>query len=227
MKWLKDLFLLFFPSNCTICGKRLHASGAVLCFICEMKLPGAGFSNSENNPVCQIFWGRVPVVAGISLFRFEKGSVYQTLLHDLKYRGNQRAGIYLGRLLGLLLRESDFGNCDMLVPVPLHPKKLRQRGYNQSDIIARGASEITGIPLNSHLIVRKQYQRSQTTMNRQARFENMATAFAISDPAPDLQKKRILLIDDIITTGATLEACCQVLLNQGDCLLYVASVSYA
>ena len=227
MRWLIDFFMLFFPSNCLVCGKRLHAPGAVLCFVCEMKMPKTGFKDCDNNPVSKIFWGRVPVMAGTSLFRFEKGSAYQTLLHDLKYRGNRKAGLYLGRLLGQALKHTTFSDCDLMVPVPLHRKRLKQRGYNQSEIIARGASEITGIPVASRLIGRKRNMRSQTLMNRQERFENMARAFTLCDYYPDLHGKKILLVDDIITTGATLEACSQVLLSHFNCLVYIATVSYA
>ena len=227
MLWLIDLLMLFFPSNCLVCGKKLHAPGAILCFTCEMLMPRTGFGDCENNPVSKIFWGRVRVRAGTSLFRFEKGSAYQTLLHDLKYRGNKKAGLYLGRLLGQALKHTSFSDCDLMIPVPLHRIKQKQRGYNQSELIARGASEITGIPVKNDLIRRKNYQRSQTTMNRQERFENMAQAFTLVKKAPDLHEKKILIIDDIITTGATLEACSQVLLNRFECLVYIATVSYA
>ena len=227
MQWIRDLLLLFFPSNCLVCGKRLSALKAILCFECEMNMPKTGFGDCEHNPVCQIFWGRVRVRAGTSLFRFEKGSAYQSLIHDLKYRGNRRAGLYLGRLLGQELKGSVFSDCDLMVPVPLHRKRLKQRGYNQSELIARGASEITGIPVVSDLIQRKKYQHSQTSMNRQERFQNMLEAFSLKDSPPDLHEKKILIIDDIITTGATLEACSRVLLNNYNCRIYIATVSYA
>ncbi len=227
MQWFLDLLMLFFPSNCLLCGKRLHVPGAILCFECEINMPKTGYGDRYNNPVSEIFWGRVPVRAGTSLFRFEKGSAYQTLLHDLKYRGNRKAGLYLGRLLGQELKHTVFSDCDLIIPVPLHRRRLRQRGYNQSDIIARGASEITGIPVISHLLGRKKRSRSQTSMSRQDRFENMSTAFTLDNFTHDLHDKKILIIDDVITTGATLEACSQVLLNQSSCLIYIATVSCA
>ena len=180
-----------------------------------------------KNPVSKIFWGRVGVEAACSLFRFEKGSVYQTLLHDLKYRGNRRAGFYLGCLLGQEINRSFLSDCDLMIPVPLHRRRMNKRGYNQSEIIARGVSEITGIPVVGHLIGRKRNMRSQTSMNRQERFENMASAFILSKKALDLHDKKILIIDDIITTGATLEACSQVLLSRFKCEVFIATVSYA
>jgi ComF family protein len=179
------------------------------------------------NPVSRIFWGRVPVRAGTSLFRLEKGSAYQVLLHDLKYRDNRRAGFYLGRLLGLVIKQTKLSGCDLLIPVPLHRKKLNQRGYNQSELIARGVSEVTGIPVTNDLIRRARHQRSQTQMSRQERFENMASAFILCDDPPDLHGKRILIIDDVVTTGATLEACSQILIDRFHCQICVATVSYA
>lgn len=227
MQWIIDFLMFFFPSNCLVCGKRLYAPAAVLCFECELEMPKTGFRDQPDNPVNKIFWGRVPVCSATSLFRFEKGSVYQSLLHNLKYRGDRNAGLYLGRLLGQELVHTSFSQCDLMIPVPLHRKRLNQRGYNQSEIIARGASEITGIPVLSNLIERKQNTRSQTSMNRQDRFDNMAAAFMIRNSSVDLTEKKVLLIDDVVTTGATLEACSLVLIENYRCRVYIATVSYA
>jgi ComF family protein len=219
--------MLFFPSNCLVCGKRLNNFAVVLCLECEMKMPRTGFGDRWDNPVIKIFWGRVPVTSGTSLFRFEKGSAYQALLHDLKYRGNRKIGVYLGRLLGQELKHTSFSGCDMLVPVPLHRKRLNQRGYNQSEIIARGVSEVTGIPVITNLLRRTGYSRSQTSMNRQERFENISMAFSLNPVSTDLSGKKILIIDDVITTGATLEACSQVLFSHYNCEIFIATVSCA
>ena len=227
MQWLIDFLMLFFPSNCLVCRKRLHAPRDILCLECEINMPKTGYVECDNNPVSEIFWGRVPVRAGTALFRFEKGSAYQALLHDLKYRGNRKAGLYLGRLLGQELKYSIFSDCDLIIPVPLHRRRMKQRGFNQSEIIARGASEITGIPVFSHLIERKKSSRSQTAMSRQERFENMASAFTLCGYDQDLHEKKILIIDDVITTGATLEACSQVLFSNFTCEIYTATVSCA
>ena len=192
-----------------------------------MRMPRTNFGDRINNPVSKIFWGRVPVVSATSLFRFEKGSVYQALLHDLKYRGNRRVGTYLGRLLGQEIKRSSYSECDLLLPVPLHRKRLKQRGYNQSEIIARGASEITGIPVATNLIRRKRHGRSQTSLNRIERFENISTSFELCAHPVNLNDKKILIIDDVITTGATLEACSQLLYSHFNCKVYVATVSCA
>ena len=225
--WLSDLFMFFFPANCLVCGKKLHSPGGVLCLPCEYNLPRTGYRDSLNNPVNQVFWGRVPVEMGTSLFRFEKGSDYQTLLHDLKYRGNRLVGYYLGRLLGHELASSSFASCDLMVPVPLHPRKLRQRGYNQSEVIARGTSEVTGIPVETGLLERAVHQRSQTSLGRYARYENVSGNFRLTRHPPDVNGKKILLIDDVVTTGSTLEACSLELLKSFRCLIYIATVSCA
>ena len=132
MPWIHDLFLLFFPSNCLICGKRLPEPAVILCLECELGMPRTSYGDRPDNPVSKTFWGRVPVESGTSLFRFEKGSSYQALLHDLKYRGNKKAGQYMGRLLGQAINKTVFSQCDLMVPVPLHRKRERARGYNQS-----------------------------------------------------------------------------------------------
>ncbi len=227
MQWLLDLLLFFFPVNCLVCSKRLASPAGVLCLRCEYKMPKTGYRDHHDNPVNMIFWGRVRVEMGTSLLRFEKGSAYQTLLHDLKYRGNRKTGLFLGRQLGQELNQTRFSNCDVLVPVPLHQKRLRERGYNQSEIIARGVSEIMKIPVETSLLRRTRHNRSQTSMGRYERFQNVSDNFQLVRIPPNMDGKRILLIDDVVTTGATLEACCQILLNQYKCLLYVATVSCA
>lgn len=227
MQWLVDLLMFFFPVNCLVCGKRLASRGEVLCLECEFKMPKTRFGDRMDNPVSKVFWGRVPVEIGTSLFRFEKGSPYQTLLHDLKYKGNRKAGLYLGRLLGNELKYTTFSCCDMLIPVPLHKKRYRERGYNQSEIIARGTSEVMGIPVISNLLMRSRHHHSQTSMGRYERFENVSDNFGLDPRHPDITGKKILLIDDVVTTGATLEACSQVLLNHFDCLVFIATVSCA
>ena len=227
MVWLRDLLMLFFPVNCILCSKRLHSPGEVICLSCEHKIPRTGYTGQPENPVAMSFWGRIPVEHCTSLFRFEKGSSYQSLLHDLKYRGNKRVGFYLGRLLGHDLKNSPYHSCDVIVPVPIHKKRYRQRGYNQSEIIAKGVSEIVDIPVEPNHLVRKVHKGSQTFMGRYERFENVSGSFAISKKAPPLHGKKILLIDDVITTGATLEACCQVLISHYACRIYMATVCCA
>jgi ComF family protein len=227
MGWIPDVLNLVFPVNCLACGKQLTSPGMVLCLPCEFRLPKTGFKDRSDNPVSMLFWGRAPVLEGTSLFRFEKGSSYQVLLHELKYRGNRKIGTYLGRLLGLELLDTPYAECELLIPVPLHQKRLRKRGYNQSELIAEGVSEVLGIPLLTTLLKRVHFHDSQTSKGRYDRYENVRGDFQITPNPPDLNGLKILLIDDVVTTGATLEACSQVLADQYHCQLYVATVSCA
>lgn len=227
MQWLLDLLMLFFPVNCLVCGRHLVSPGGVLCLKCEYQMPKTAYRDNPDNPVSKLFWGRVPVELGTSMLRFEKGSAYQVLLHNLKYRGNRKVGLYLGRLLGYELKETCVSSCDLLVPVPIHQKKLRERGYNQSEIIAYGTSEILGIPVESNLLRRTIQHHSQTSMGRYERFNNVSDNFQLARNSPNIDGKRILLIDDVVTTGATLEACSQIIISNYKCLVYIATVSCA
>jgi ComF family protein len=227
MQWLLDLLMFFFPVNCIVCGKPLSPPSGVICLECEYQMPRTGYGDRSDNPVNKNFWGRVPIEMATSLFRFEKGSAYQAILHDLKYKGNRRAGLYLGQLLGHALTHTTFSDCDLLIPVPLHRRKLRQRGYNQSEIIARGISGILNIPVENNMLIRSIQNDSQILMGRIERFENVSGNFDLSSRHPDISGKKVLLIDDVLTTGATLEACSRILLDHFDCIVYVATVCCA
>lgn len=224
---MHDLLMFFFPVNCLVCGKSLESPGEVLCLGCEYRMPVTGFKDDPDNPVSMLFWGRVPVECGTSLFRFEKGSAYQILLHELKYRGNRKSGFYLGRLLGHELKQTVFSTCEMIIPVPLHKKRYRKRGYNQSELIGHGLSEVLGIPMATNVLVRSRQHDSQTSKGRLDRFENVSGNFSLSSNPPDISGMKILLVDDVVTTGATLEACCRELLKNFCCRIYIATVSCA
>ena len=224
---MKALLSFFFPVHCPVCGKLLKGADPVLCVSCEYRMPRTGFSRRSDNPVSRLFWGRAPVEEGTALFRFEKGSPYQVLLHDLKYRGNRKAGTYLGRLLGQTLKGTVYAGCDLLIPVPLNRKRLRERGYNQSSLIARGVSDITGIPVQEDVLLRNRFHASQTSKGRYERYMNVREDFRMTRNPPDLHGKKILLIDDVVTTGATLEICAGVLGDRYKCLIYTATVSCA
>ena len=226
-RWLSDLLLFFFPANCIVCGSRLPWLREVLCPGCEFRLPRTGYGDREVNPVNMIFWGRVQVECATSMLRFEKGSVYQSVLHELKYRNNRRAGIYLGKMLGQDLKSTALAACDMIIPVPLHPRKLKKRGYNQSELIARGTSRILGIPVETGILLRVRYHESQTGMGKYERYGNVEGNFDLAAGCRDLTGTRVLLVDDIITTGATLEACSYTLLRRYRCRVYIATVSCA
>ncbi len=198
----------------------------VLCLSCLAALPRTAFHHISDNEVARIFWGRVPLANATSFIYFSKDSEYRNLLHAMKYKGQYNAAIEMGRLFGLELRNTPFATADIIHPVPLHHRKLKKRGYNQSEYIARGLSAALNIPVHSSLVKRIAETPTQTRKARYERWENVRNAFKIID-ADSLADKHVLLVDDVITTGATIEACAQALLSVSGLTLSVASLAYA
>lgn len=209
-----DLFDLFYPKVCLACSQKLLKGEEVICFKCESELPQTNHWNDAENSVAKRFWGRVELQGAAALFQFEKGGHVQHLLHALKYRKRQDVGQYLGRMLGELLLQKGaiINGVDLVVPVPLHWKKLRTRGYNQCDTFAGALAETLGVPWSSTALERVQENVSQTKINRFDRYSNVAEIFAVRD-ATQLKGKHVLLVDDVMTTGATAEACLKTILS--------------
>ena len=225
--WIYDMLNFFFPVYCPVCGATISVRNQLMCLHCEINMPRADFADPADNPVAQLFWGRVEVEAATSFFKFEKGSRYQKLLHLLKYKGDKTVGVYLGKLLGTELKDSVFNQCDYIVPVPLHPKKERKRGYNQSEIIAVGTSFITGIPVRTDLLFRDSFTATQTRKSRFERFQNVENVFRFESSRIEKRGCSILVIDDVVKTGSTLEACALVLLKKKGVKIYLATVACA
>ncbi|MEO5891220.1 MAG: ComF family protein [Ferruginibacter sp.] len=222
-----DTLHLFYPHVCTGCGSDVLQEDNLLCLKCITSLPHTHFAEHANNPVEKIFWGRIPQVAAHSEFYFAKESLIQCLIHELKYKGNQQIGIYLGEIMGRTLLESGrFAAIDYLIPLPLYADKERKRGYNQAAVICRGLSNIMNVPVLTGNITRKRFTETQTKKHRTERWENVADSFMINDKAA-LQGKNILLIDDVITTGATLEACGHAILQAAEAKLSIAALAMA
>ncbi len=174
-----------------------------------------------------MFWGRIAITAGTSEFYFSKGSIMQNLIHELKYKGNRKAGSYLGNLMGKSLHESNrFANIDMLVPLPLFEKKEFKRGYNQAMILCEGIAEVMKLPIITKNIIRIVHTETQTKKGRIERWENVEKSFAVKDPFA-LKGKHILLVDDVITTGATMEACGAEILKIDNTRLSIATLAFA
>jgi ComF family protein len=199
----------------------------VLCTSCVYHLPRTNYWKEQGNPVEQIFWGRVRLEHACAFFFFSKGSRYRKLLHQLKYHGKKEIGVELGRRFGLELKEATlYQTVDCVVPVPLHPKKQRKRGYNQSEQIAAGITGITGWALDTESVIRNHYTDTQTRKSRMDRWENVSDVFTVRYPER-LRGKHVLLIDDVVTTGATIEACTTRLLEIEGCRVSVATLAYA
>ena len=224
---LKDVSRLFYPVICPGCGNDLFNQNANLCLKCITQLPHTGFANFDNNPVEKIFAGRIPILAAHSEFYFTKNSIIQLLMHELKYRGNIQMGLYLGALLGeSLLKSERFKTFDYLIPLPMHPQKEFKRGYNQAEIICKGISESTNIPLLAKTVLRKKQTETQTRKHRTERWDNVFDSFNIEEPE-SLYNKKIILVDDVITTGATLEACGNNILKIQGASIGIAALAYA
>ena len=226
-EWLHAFASLFFPHLCAGCGSNNIARDEAICHHCIAHFPLTDFANQAGNPVEKLFWGRIPVSAACSQFYFTRSSSIQHALHALKYKGNKDAGLVLGRLLGHSLKQSNrFSNIDVIVPLPLYPKKEKSRGYNQATIIANGMQEVLKIPVITDAVIRISYSDSQTNKNRIDRWKNVGDVFTLQNPDL-LMGKNILLTDDVITTGASLEACGEAIrrANIGD--LYIATLAFA
>lgn len=216
---------LIFPAPCLGCGAWITGKQTIICNPCCCTLPLTGFIHQPGNPVEKIFYGRVPLQAAASVFYFTKHTLMQQLLFSLKYRGRSEAGLLLGRLMGEAIAGCDrFPPADLLLPLPLHPKKEKQRGYNQAALLCAGISTVTHIPVCSQVLLRRQFTDTQTKQDRLHRWQNMAQVFAISDPA-QLKNKQVLLVDDVVTTGATLEASAALLVDAG-CRVSVLTAAY-
>ena len=225
--WLRDIGDFFFPRCCLVCGRVLLHDEDFLCCHCLLNLPRTGYGNVPDNPMAQLFYGKLPVERCNAYFLFTEGGDYRRLIHRIKYNGEKECGAYLGNLFA---RENAatgfFDSIDYLVPVPLHRRKLRQRGYNQSEWIARGLAEKLNKPVDTEHLVHRIENVSQTRKGVFDRYLNMQDVFAVDDPQA-FADKHVLLVDDVVTTGSTLEACIQALLQSPGVKASVFALSMA
>jgi ComF family protein len=190
-------------------------------------MPKTNYHLEKDNAVEKRFWGKVPVYRATSYFHFYKGSPFRQLLHELKYRGNKEIGRVMGRFAGIdLLDTDDFASIDVIVPVPLHPKKQLKRGYNQSEWIARGLSEALNKPVDTTHLIRIKENATQTKKSVFERYQNTQGIFALNDVTV-FEKKHILLVDDVLTTGSTLEACALALMESSFVKISVFTLALA
>ena len=220
-----SLIDLVYPNVCVGCQQEAIKRPSIFCMKCGSTLPYTHMADTPDNDFEKHFTGRLHIQAGAALFYFSKGGMIQDAIHALKYKNQPKIGYEMGKILGTHLKKhSIYTSCDAVVPVPLHSKKQRQRGYNQAMYIARGVGESMGIPAISNVVVRQRMTTSQTRKTRLHRMRNMKEGFAVNTPEK-IEGKHILLVDDVLTSGATLDFCGQVILQQKNTQLSLATLA--
>ena len=226
MLFLKDLFYLFFPEVCLTCKNPLLRNESTICTSCRHDFPLTGFANIEDNQLEKQLYGRIQIKEATALFYFHKKGKVQQLIHELKYRNHQEIGTLLGNWLGEEIKNSiRFKNIDYIVPVPIHPKKLKKRGYNQLTKFGELLEVILNTPFIENKLLKKDSTETQTHKGRLDRWRNVKDLFELKDYS-FFENKHVLLIDDVITTGATLEACSNQLLKCNGVTISIAVMAY-
>jgi ComF family protein len=222
-----DFFKLFFPPECAACRSVLLKQECHICTTCLYNMPRTNFHLDHDNFMAQIFWGRVEIENAAALYYFEKASKCRTVLHQIKYRGNKELAFYLGTIYGSeLSRAGMFTGTDAIIPVPLHLSREKKRGFNQSEWFARGLAEILGKPVFNQVLIRYVGTDTQTRKSRIERWDNVSDSFRVND-GTCIENKHILLIDDVVTTGATLESCARALLERPGVKVSILTLAYA
>ena len=226
MQFLKDFFHLFYPKLCANCENNLTENETVICTFCRHDLPLTNFIDYKKNKVHETFYGRVSIEKAYSLLFFRKKGITKKLIHELKYKGNEDIGIFFGNWLGEVLKENkQFSDVDFIVPVPLHLKKMKTRGYNQVTKFGQSLSKHLKISFIENILIRTATSKTQTFKARFERFNNLNTKFLLKD-ASIFTNKHVLLIDDVITTGATLEACIKELQKTKGIKVSILTIAY-
>ncbi len=225
-RYADALLHLLFPHLCSGCGNDLLPKESCLCLHCREQLPQTLFEQHHHNPIERIFIGRLPIAAASAAFYFSKASMLQHLMHRFKYKQEKELGMQLGEIMGRQLAVSGRFAPDALVPLPLFPAREKKRGYNQAAVLCEGIAASLRVPVLTSAVIRPQATETQTRKNRVERWQNMEGRFVVSHPEL-IRGRHILLVDDVITTGATLEACGQALLEAGPASLSLASLCYA
>jgi ComF family protein len=222
-----DFISLLFPRLCYGCGNHLMRNETFICTECYILIPRTNYHLKADNPVARLFWGRCMIERAAAFSFYTKDSRIRRLIHQLKYKGVKEVGTELGRIYGNSLKSSGFlDQIDLIIPVPLHPAKIRQRGFNQSDLISVGISDATGIPSDSGILIRNSASKTQTRKSRYDRWTNVQDIFRVTDQ-DRLKNKHILLVDDVITTGSTVEACASEILKVENAKVSVAALAFS
>lgn len=226
MQILKDFFQLFYPKLCANCQNQLIINEKVLCTFCRHDVPLTNFVNYRDNKIAQSFYGKIAIEKANSLLFYRKEGITKRLIHDLKYKGNQEIGTFFGNWLGEILKENkQFSDVNYIVPVPLHQKKMKQRGFNQVTKFGEALSNFLDVSFVENILIRTSTSKTQTFKARFERFNNLETKFLLNDNLI-FKDKHVLLIDDVITTGATLEACAKELQKTAGIKISILTMAY-
>ena len=223
MKLIKGFLNLLYPNVCAGCNGIIDDAKDVICASCFSSFPKSYEFEDKKNKIAQLFWGKVPLEHAFTSFKYVKGSPLQNIIYDLKYRGNTEVGRVLGIEIGKEILKSNL-KIDVVIPVPLHPKKQKKRGYNQSWFIAQGVQDVLGCKLNDDSLLRIKFTETQTKKTKLQRHDNVEQKFAAIN-TESLQEKHILLVDDVITTGATMVECCSILKTIKNVKVSVAAIA--
>lgn len=224
----KDILHLIYPETCLACQSELSSFEQHLCALCKNELHYTDFENyQEDSPLDKLFWGRISVNTLFSLLYYNKNDQSQAILHHLKYHNRPDLAQYMGNLIGERIKKTPaFSNIDFLVPIPLHEKKKHIRGYNQSEEIAKGIFLQTKKPINTTFLTRQTHTESQTRKGKFERWTNVQEAFYLNKELPK-DVKHIALVDDVITTGSTLETAVKLIKNKYPIEVSIISIAYA
>ena len=227
MTLINDFLSLIYPRYCEACGSNLYKHEDLICNQCIITLPHSNYHLLSVNEINLLFAGRVPLVHALCIFNFEKSGRVQKLIHALKYQNQMGLGIWLGNYYANLLKaKSILDDVDLLIPIPLHKNKLKQRGYNQSECFAKGLSEVFERPMLNNCILRLSETSTQTKKKKFERWQNVEGVFKINNPSI-LENKHVLLVDDVITTGATIDATWQAIKDIEGIKISVISIAFA
>jgi ComF family protein len=224
--YLNAFLHLLYPQICFGCGTDQVEKARPLCNQCIHDLPYTDFFSINENPVEKIFWGRADIQNAGALLFFTKDSLVQKLMTELKYHHNKKMGILFGRLMGEAIAEEEkFKQIDLLIPIPILPSKINSRGYNQSQVIAMGIQQVWNRPIFGDVLMKKNWSNSQTKKDRKARLQQVPDLFILNHPN-SIKGKNILLVDDVLTTGATLEAAIATLMTGSPASISIAVAAY-
>ncbi|MEY4738864.1 MAG: hypothetical protein RIT36_78 [Bacteroidota bacterium] len=224
--WYEALVHVFYPSLCYGCNNELIQGDQYICLQCQTEMGRTYFESIRDNPVEKLFWGRADIQCAASTFYYIDKTPLQQIVHHIKYRQEKELGIHMGEIMGIH-GSGLFTECktDLCIPMPLHPKKEYKRGYNQASLLCEGIFKQTGIPYNEKALVRNENTRTQTKKSRIERWKNVASVFDVIEPLV-INDKHVVVVDDVITTGASTEACVNTLMQHGAKTVGIYSLAF-